>query len=216
LVLRKMRDSVIFAAPCFILIGMKTAKKQEPSGKALAGLASLVGLALVWSIVWANLPSREELLSAQPPVTAAPAVTELDLSIPGVSAKSPGAPAASNTTGAFSVPREIRAKQIAEVKCEAEGQRLCPDALTGEARQQCMAQRMKQLSAPCRQIVQQRMVRWKEAGGYTAACAEDVKRVCQNVQPGDGNVLVCLQEHEQDLSESCYLSLPKGHLLLRN
>jgi hypothetical protein len=25
-----------------------------------------------------------------------------------------------------------------------------------------------------------------------------------------------LQEHEQDLSEGCYRSLPKGHLHLRN
>ena len=52
--------------------------------------------------------------------------------------------------------------------------------------------------------------------GYTLACVEDVKRVCQAIEPGDGRILQCLQEHEQDLSEGCYQSLPKGRLNLRN
>jgi hypothetical protein len=154
-----MRVSVIFLAPCFILGEMKREEKQAPSGKTMASVASLIGLALVWSIVWANLPSREELLSEQPSIPAAPAVPELDLSIPGVPATPPGPPAGSTTTGGFSVPREIRAKQIAEVKCDAEAQRVCPDSLMGAARLQCMAQHMKQLSTPCQQIVRQRMAR---------------------------------------------------------
>jgi len=144
---------------------MKTEEKQASSGKAMAGLASLIGLGLVWSIVWANLPSREELLSAHRPVAAAPAVPELDLSIPGVPAKPLHMPgrhaesAASKTPGAVFVPGEIGAKQTAEVTCEAEGQKLCPDSLTGVARQQCLARHLKQLSPPCRHIVQQRMAR---------------------------------------------------------
>ncbi len=77
-------------------------------------------------------------------------------------------------------------------------------------------QRIKQLNPPCQQIVRQRRVRWKEAEGYKSACAKDVQRVCLTVQPGDGRILQCLQEHEQDLSEGCYQSLPKGHLNLRN
>jgi hypothetical protein len=138
---------------------MKTAQKSEPSGKAIAGLASLIGLALVWSIVWANLPSREELLSERPVLPAVPTVPELDLSIPGVPAKPSDVPAVSTRTGGFSVPREIRAKQIAEVKCDAEGQSVCPDSLMGAARLQCMAQHIKQLSPPCQKIVRQRMAR---------------------------------------------------------
>lgn len=131
-----MRVSVIFSLPCFILGGMGRAEKQAPSGKALAGVASLIGLALVWSIVWANLPSREELLSEQPAIPAVPAVLELDLSIPGVPAK-----------------------QIVAVKCDAEAQRVCPDSLMGAERLQCMAQHLKQLSPPCRHILRQRMAR---------------------------------------------------------
>lgn len=212
---------------------MKTTNKQEPSGKITASLVSVVGLVLVWGIVWANLPSKDELLSAQsqPRTAVAPVVPELDLTIPGVSTTQPtsashhegaerragsGEPTASGAIGGFSVPSDGRARQIAEVKCDAEIQQYCPDSLTGEDRRRCVVQRMKRLPLPCQQIVRQRMVRWKEAEGYKAACAEDVKRVCQGVEPDDGRILQCLQERAQDISEGCYQSLPKGHLLLRN
>lgn len=220
---------------------MKTTNKQEPSGKVTASLVSVVGLVLIWGIVWANLPSKDELLSAQsqPRIAVAPVVPELDLTIPGVPATQPthvpvqgeagrpagsldidqprsGEPASPETAGAFSIPSDGRARQIAEVKCDAEVQQFCPDSLTGEDRRRCVAQRMKRLPPPCQQIVRQRMVRWKEAEGYKAACADDVKRVCQGVEPGDGRVLQCLQARAQDISEGCYQSLPKGHLLLRN
>jgi hypothetical protein len=77
-------------------------------------------------------------------------------------------------------------------------------------------QRLKRLEPSCQQIVRQRLVRWKEADGYRVACAEDVKRFCLAAEPGDGRILQCLQEHEQDLAEGCYQSLPKGRLNLRN
>ena len=216
---------------------MKTTNKQEPAGKVTASLVSVVGLVLVWGIVWANLPSKEELLSAQsqPRVAAPLVVPELDLTIPGVPTSAQnqeggggatgmseidqprsGRLPASETTGAFSIPRDARARQIAEVKCDADVQQFCPDSLTGDDRRQCVAQRMKQLPPVCQQIVRQRMVRWKEAEGDKVACAEDVKRVCRGVEPGDGRILKCLQEREQEISEDCYQSLPKGRLLLRN
>lgn len=212
---------------------MKTTNQQERSGKITASLVSVAGLIVVWGIVWANLPSKDELRSAQSPLRAAmaPVVPELDLTIPGVPPPRPagaqhqagaerpadsGEPAVSETTGALSIPSDGRAGQIAEVKCDAEVQQFCPDSLTGENRRRCVAQRLKRLPPPCRQILRQRMVRWKEAEGYKAACADDVKRVCPGVEPGDGHVLQCLQARAQDISEGCYQRLPKGHLLLRN
>jgi hypothetical protein len=211
---------------------MRTVHKQEMSGKVTASVASIIGLVLVWTIVWANLPSKDELRSAQlePPVSAAPVVPELDLTIPGVpasqtsglsqqgggeNAMGPNDSVASKTTGAFSVPSDARARQIAEVKCEAEVQQFCPESLSGEDRRRCVVQRMKRLPLPCQQIVRQRMVRWKEADEYKAACFDDVKRVCHGVEPGEGRILACLQERAQDISEGCYQSLPKGHLLLQ-
>ena len=212
---------------------MKSTSKHMASGKVSATLVSVLGLIVVWVIVWANLPSKDELWSAQSPArnSLTSVGPEVDLTIPGVPATNParvphpegtsqamdsGGSRVSGTTGGFSVPSEVRARQIAEVKCDAEVQQYCPDSLTEEARRHCVAQRMKRLPLPCQEIVRQRMVRWKEAEGYKAACAEDVRRVCRRVEPGDGRMLACLQEHAQELSESCYQSLPKGHLLNRN
>jgi hypothetical protein len=197
---------------------------QERSGKFTSGVVSVAGLVLVWGIVWANLPSKEELLSAQSadqPPAKPPEVPELDLTIPGIpsgpqvtgrveensrGAASDGPPAFSNA--------DPHARQVVEVKCDAEVQRYCPDSLTGEERRRCAARRVAQLPQACQQIVRERIVRWKEAEGYKLACRDDVKRYCQTVVPGEGRILQCLQEHEQELSDRCYQTLPKGRLLM--
>ncbi len=201
---------------------MKTTPTR--SGKAVTNSISVAGLILVWTVIWTNFPSKEELFSAQSASLRGESqrVPELDLTIPGVVSR-PAENSARTadslsvaTLGGLSVPRDRRAKEIAEVKCEAEVQQYCPDSLEGENRRRCVVQRLKRLDAPCQQIVQQRLVRWREAESYKHACIEDMKRVCPTVQPGDGRILQCLQEHEQDLSEVCYQSLPKGRLHLRN
>lgn len=213
---------MIFLQLYFILTVMKTTHTR--SGKAVTNSISVVGLIFVWTIIWANFPPKEELFSAQSASSSGEAqrVPELDLTIPGVvnrsaenSAGTANSPSGA-TLGGLSVPRDRRAKEIAEVKCEAEVQQYCPDSLEGEDRRRCVVQRLKRLDAPCQQIVQQRLVRWREAEEYKHACIEDMKRVCLTVQPGDGRILQCLQEHEQELSEGCYQSLPKGRLHLRN
>ncbi len=201
---------------------MKTTPTR--SGKAVTNSISVAGLILVWTVIWTNFPSKEELFSAQSASLRGESqrVPELDLTIPGVVSR-PAENSARTadslsvaTLGGLSVPRDRHAKEIAEVKCEAEVQQYCPDSLEGENRRRCVVQRLKRLDAPCQQIVQQRLVRWREAESYKHACIEDMKRVCPTVQPGDGRILQCLQEHEQDLSEVCYQSLPKGRLHLRN
>lgn len=215
---------MIFLGLYSILTVMKTGNTRERSGKAVTNSISAAGLILVWTVIWANYPSKEELFSAQSTssIDEAQRPSELDLTIPGVvgqpAERSAGAadPSSVTTLGGLSVPRDRRAREIAEVKCEAEVQQYCPDSLEGEDRRRCVVQRLKRLDAPCQQIVRQRLVRWREAEGYKLACIEDVKRVCPTVRPGDGRILQCLQEHEQDLSEGCYRSLPKGHLHLRN
>jgi hypothetical protein len=223
-VLRKTPVSMIFPPRYFILTMMKTAGTEERFGSAITRSISVAGLVLIWTIIWANFPSKEELFSAPSASSMADAqrVPELDLTIPGVTRQSAdslagaGEAGSVTTLGGVSVPRDSRARQIAEVKCEAEVQQYCPDSLLGEDRRRCVMQRIKRLDPPCQQIVRQRLVHWREAEGYRLACVEDVKRVCPTVQPGDGRILQCLQEHEQDLSEACYQSLPKGRLHLRN
>lgn len=109
-----------------------------------------------------------------------------------------------------------RTQQIAEMKCDAELQQACPDTLQGEERRRCMEQRAKQLPALCQSMIRQQLVRWKERSGHAVACADDVKRFCREVQSGDGQMLQCLQDHAQDVSDGCYATLPKGALTLRN
>lgn len=224
MVLPKTPVSMIFPHGYFILTEMKTAHTEERFGKAITNSISIAGLILVWTIIWANSPSKEEVFSTQSASssTEVQRAPELDLTIPGVSSQQTersgwtGEGASLTTLGSVPVPSDSRAKQIAEVKCEAEIQQYCPDSLSGEDRRRCMAQGIKRLDPPCQQIVRQRLVRWREAEGHKLACVEDVKRVCPTVQPGDGRILQCLQEHEQHLSEPCYQSLPKGRLHLQN
>lgn len=191
------------------------------SGKGMARAVSVIGLALVWGLIWANLPSQDDLLSAymKPALAVPPAVPELDLTIPGVplqpSSRRLSFERASSTRSVTADPAGVHARQVAEVKCEAEVQQVCPESLTGEARRRCVESHVKKLAPACQAIVRQRLVRWKEAEGYNVACLDDVQRMCPTVQPGDGRILQCLQDHAQDVSDVCYQSLPKGQLLLR-
>ncbi len=144
--------------------------QPEPRGKLTAILASMVGLVLVWTVVWANLPSREKLLSEQPYLgdSVPPPVPELDLTIPGVSpvrqageAGLTSRPAESKPSGAVAAPDDTQAKLIRELKCDAEVQQVCPMSLREEERRQCMARSKKQLSVPCRRMVQERLANRK-------------------------------------------------------
>lgn len=200
------------------------------SNRLAAILVTLVGMGLVWGLVWANLPTKDQFeasgVSSRSKQTDPP-TPELDLSIPGV--PSPDAPGSHRVVinGAEVSPDEqktaeaggtmdLRTRQIVEMKCEVELEQVCPDSLQGGDRQRCMAQRVKQFSAPCQSMVRQRLVRFKEQSGLAVACADDVKRFCRDVQPGDGQMLQCLQDHAQDVSDGCYATLPKGALTLRN
>lgn len=199
-------------------------KPMEQSARVTASLVTGGGLILVWAIVWTNFPSKDELLS----VRSAPSAVdmsnplEIDVTIPGASRQ----PVQGSTgTGDFSlgtandgeaVLQDSRGRQIAEMRCEAQALEFCPDSLAGEERRRCVMQRMRQMDPPCQHIARQRMTRWKAADGYRHVCAADVKRACPTVEPGEGRILACLQEHEQDLTEACYQSLPKGRLNFRN
>ncbi len=200
-----------------------------PSRSGTGKVVTVIGLMLVWGLVWAHLPSRADVrfMPAKRGVAIVSSVSDIDLSIPGVTPSSvrssetvPG-PSSSTADNDGPSPRgngqlsSPHARQVAEVKCEAEVQRICPEALIGEAGGQCIEPRLRQLSPVCRQIARQRIVRWKDAEGYKLACLDEVQRLCPTVQPGEGRILQCLQNHAQGLSDRCHESLPKGHLLVR-
>lgn len=205
-------------------------KPQFSSNRLAAILVTLVGLGLVWGLVWASMPTKDQFHASDVSSRshkAEPATPVLDLSIPGVPAPdAPGShrvvvngaevPQPGQNIGGAGGATDLRSKQIAEMRCEAELQQICPESLQGEDRRRCMEQRAKQLPSPCQSMIRQQLVRWKEQSGHALACADDVKRFCRDLQPGEGQMLQCLQDHAQDVSDGCYATLPKGALTLRN
>ena len=130
--------------------------KPSSSSRLTAILVTIVGLGLVWGLVWANMPSKDQLHASgvsSRSMKATPPTPSLDLSIPGVPAPdAPGShrvvvngteiPQPEQGLGEAAVALDPRARQIAEMKCEAELQQACPDSLHGEDRRRCMEQPM--------------------------------------------------------------------------
>lgn len=213
---------------------MGVPQSQQVLSRIITMATSVAALAVVWGVVWANMPTLEEIQSS--PVASRevksihPAPT-LDLTIPGVPSHNGKEPESSLPTmavngvegpqtgtdlSARSAPIEPRARQIVEMKCDVEVEAACPQSMPGEDRRQCVEQRIPHLARPCQQILRQRLVRWKERSGQALACVEDVKRFCADVPSGEGRVLQCLQGHAQEVSDRCYATLPKGSLTYRH
>jgi hypothetical protein len=52
-------------------------------------------------------------------------------------------------------------------------------------------------------IAQAKLIAQTSADAIRAACADDAKKFCANVQPGGGRIVACLKEHKDSLSEGC-------------
>jgi hypothetical protein len=200
---------------------------QQPlSSRILAGTVTFVGLGLAWLVIANNLPSQQELSAKESPQPAAQAMPAqpvpepvLDLSIPGVPATPPASETPSTAAADMppvSMPMDSRMAQVARLRCEAEVEQLCPEGSDGSGRRQCLQKRAHQLSAPCQQQIRERLVRWKEERSQLKlACQADIRRFCPDLRPGGGQMLQCLQQHAQELSDGCYATLPKGTLYFK-
>lgn len=213
---------------------MASPQSQQVSSRVITMVFSIAALAVVWGVVWVNMPTMGEMESSQVSsytAETAPPFPALDLAIPGVLPADSKAsetsvptvvvngaegPKAGTELSESSAPLNPRARQIVEMKCDAAVEQICPQSMPEDERRQCMEQRITHLPRLCQQILQQRLVRWKERSGHALACVTDVQRLCRQVQPGEGGVLQCLQSHAQDLSDQCYATLPKGSLTYRN
>ena len=54
------------------------------------------------------------------------------------------------------------------------------------------------------------LLRERLAAGFKkleTACGEDVKKFCSTVTPGDGRIMLCMQAHEDKISDSCASTL---------
>jgi len=208
--------------------------QQQSSSGIIAGVITVLGLGLVWATVAFNFPSQEELspaaLSAETRQAARPTspLSEpptLDLTIP-TSRPLPSEAAIprpeddrlrdSSVEAPVVMRLDPSTLQATKLKCEADIEQLCPDSLDGSARTRCLKQRAKQLPPQCLSQLQERFVKWKEERNrLMVACQEDVKRFCRAIKPGSGQVLQCLQSHDQKVSDRCYQTLPKGALFFK-
>jgi Cysteine rich repeat len=199
--------------------------QPHSSGHIFTWIFTVVGLGIVWLAILMSLPSQQDLSAKEPrllqqpvptPKAQLPSEPTLDLSIPGVPSAPPAPPDQdpSASIGASALlPEQLdpREAQVARLRCEAEIEQLCPDSPEGLARRRCLEKRGQQLAVPCQQQLRERFVKWKEERTrLVMACQADVKRWCASVKPGDGQILQCLQDHAQEVSDRCYETLPKG------
>ncbi len=100
--------------------------------------------------------------------------------------------------------------------CSDDAARLCKGVEAGKGRVvQCLAEHEAQLTPDCRADVSQ--AKGKVEGAkenakvkmedkkedFEQACAPDISRDCSGVEPGHGNLVHCLHQHEATLSPSC-------------
>jgi hypothetical protein len=71
----------------------------------------------------------------------------------------------------------------------------------------CLKEHEKDLTPACQQRSHDMMMRHKE---MHKACADDVDKYCQNVEPGKGRIANCMHEHKSELSTECQKEFGKG------
>ncbi|MEW6245329.1 MAG: cysteine rich repeat-containing protein [Nitrospirota bacterium] len=105
---------------------------------------------------------------------------------------------------------ELRLPANVEIKCQAELERICPASLSGDDRLRCAQRSAQKLPLPCQRTVLARVARAKEdLQRIRFACEEDARRFCRQAGRRGGQILQCLEEHAQEISDRCFQALPK-------
>jgi hypothetical protein len=85
--------------------------------------------------------------------------------------------------------------------CADDVAKFCKDVQPGGGRMaQCLKQHEQELSSACKIHVENVK---KQGQAFRAACEDDVLKLCGGVQAGDGRMLNCLKQHEQELTPDC-------------
>ena len=188
-------------------------------------LLSCVVLGAVWGLVLYTLPQSDlstdptPVLAPPPPATPSSAPqSSIPASPPAEPVAQPvaaqeAAPAVQSETPTHPPAEPVRAPFGRELKCDLEIEALCPEE-EGE-RQACLQRKAAQLSAPCRPLLRERLVRLKEAMQHLrTACEADRRQFCREVPLGGGAMVQCLESHAQEVSDQCFQLLPKRGRLL--
>jgi hypothetical protein len=85
--------------------------------------------------------------------------------------------------------------------CSGDVAKFCKDVQRGGGRiAKCLVEHEKELSPPCKQHIAEMKKRLKETA---QACHDDALKFCKDVKQGEGRILQCLMEHQNDLSPEC-------------
>lgn len=97
--------------------------------------------------------------------------------------------------------------------CKDDVQKLCPKTHPGPERVACMKAHEAEVSPECKKFYREMQERRQESLGRgqgrgamkeaRAACQSDMEKFCQGVQPGEGRMIACLQQHQNDLTPAC-------------
>ncbi len=105
---------------------------------------------------------------------------------------------------------ELRLPANVQIKCQAELESLCPASLSGDDRLRCAQRSAQKLPLPCQRTILARVAQAKEdLQRIRFACKEDARRFCRRAGRLGGQVLQCLEEHAQEISDRCFQALPK-------
>ncbi|HRC43902.1 MAG TPA: hypothetical protein PLT27_07615 [Nitrospira sp.] len=192
---------------------------------AIVTVLSCVVLGAVWGLVLYTLP-QSDLAFEPPPVSfppqIAPPATPARTGVPAPSfpepVSQPGvvqepAPVVQAEAQEHPPVEPVRSPFGRELKCDLEIEALCPEE-EGE-RRACLQRKAAQLSAPCRPMLRERLVRMKEAmQQLRTACEADRRQFCREVPLGGGAMVQCLESHAQEVSDRCFQLLPKRGRLL--
>jgi len=89
--------------------------------------------------------------------------------------------------------------------CRADYFRLCPGVRPGAGRVLvCLNAQAEKLSQPCFQALAERGLAFAAA---LRLCRPDVERLCPDIRPGMGRVLVCLLDSAEQVSQDCRAAL---------
>jgi hypothetical protein len=184
---------------------------------------SFIALGAAWGIVIYLLPQSEGRSHPWPIVSVAPpppSEREGHLQLVGPERRHPEPTEVPTVVRQAGRPPEDRMADRAisdqtrwqpglDLKCDAEVEMHCPDQEDG-SRRICIQDKLRQFSVSCQPVLRERMVRVKETLLHLrAACEEDAKQFCRHVIPGGGALIQCLEEHAQEVSDSCFRLLPK-------
>lgn len=101
--------------------------------------------------------------------------------------------------------------------CRAEVQALCGAVQSQgrEAMRACLQEKRSQLSPACQEAAanakgKAKAKRKSGEGARSNACAADVERLCNGVQPGEGRIMQCLEQNQSQLSQQCSDGMAKA------